>query len=77
MKIILYILGWCCCCFRCKFCFPRKRIILAKQYYAMNPPGILVKDLKKKKDVKESVKYKATEYEYNAYKTFEAAIKNI
>ncbi|XP_018367539.1 PREDICTED: uncharacterized protein LOC108764036 isoform X2 [Trachymyrmex cornetzi] len=69
--------GWCCCCFRCKFCFPRKRIILIKQYYAMNPPGIFVKDLKKEKDVKESVKYEATEYEYNTYKTFEAAIRNI
>jgi len=40
----------------------------------MNPPGIFVKDLKKKK---ESVKYKATEYEYNAYKTLETAIRNI
>ncbi|XP_077275145.1 uncharacterized protein LOC143904378 isoform X1 [Temnothorax americanus] len=69
--------GWCCCCFRCKFCFPRKRIILVKQYYATNPPGIFVKDLKKVEDVKEPVKYEATEYEYNAYKTFEAAIRNI
>lgn len=77
MKIILYFSGWCCCCFRCKFCFPRKRIILVKQYYAMNPPGIFVKDFKKEKDVKEPVKYEATEYEYNAYKTFEAAIRDI
>ncbi|KYN32636.1 hypothetical protein ALC56_13118, partial [Trachymyrmex septentrionalis] len=69
-----YILGWCCCCFRCKFCFPRKRIMLIKQYYAMNPPGIFVKDLKK---VKEPVKYEPTEYEYNTYKTFETAIRNI
>ncbi|XP_018306081.1 uncharacterized protein [Mycetomoellerius zeteki] len=66
--------GWCCCCFRCKFCFPRKRIIFIKRYYAMNPPGIFVKDLKKEK---ESVKYEATEYEYNTYETFEAAIRNI
>ncbi|XP_018352072.1 PREDICTED: uncharacterized protein LOC108754338 isoform X1 [Trachymyrmex septentrionalis] len=66
--------GWCCCCFRCKFCFPRKRIMLIKQYYAMNPPGIFVKDLKK---VKEPVKYEPTEYEYNTYKTFETAIRNI
>jgi len=43
----------------------------------MNPPGIFVKDLKKKKDMKEPVKYKATEYEYNAYKTLETAIRNI
>lgn len=40
----------------------------------MNPPGIFVKDFKKEK---EPVKYEATEYEYNAYKTFEAAIRNI
>jgi len=28
-------------------------------------------------DVKEPIKYKATEYEYNAYKTLETAIKNV
>lgn len=42
----------------------------------MNPPGILMKDLKKEKDAKES-KYEATEYEHDAYKTLEAAIRNI
>ncbi|XP_011866535.1 PREDICTED: uncharacterized protein LOC105561294 [Vollenhovia emeryi] len=71
--------GWCCCCFRCKFCFPRKRTVFIKQYYAMNPPGIFVKDLRKGKQVKDeaTVKYEATEYEYDAYKTLEAAIRNI
>jgi len=43
----------------------------------MNPPGIFVKDFKKEKDVEEPVKYEATEYEYNTYKTFETAIRNI
>ncbi|XP_011705171.1 PREDICTED: uncharacterized protein LOC105460427 [Wasmannia auropunctata] len=69
--------GWCCCCFRCRFCFPRKRIILIKQYYAMNPPGIFVKDLKKEKDMKEPIKYEVTEYEHDAYKDLETAIRNI
>ncbi|XP_011163500.1 uncharacterized protein LOC105198483 [Solenopsis invicta] len=71
--------GWCCCCFRCKFCFPRKRIILVKQYYTMNPPGVFMKDFKKKKDVKkeEPIRYGATKYEYDAYKTLETAIRNI
>nr|XP_012226481.1 PREDICTED: uncharacterized protein LOC105674603 [Linepithema humile]XP_012226482.1 PREDICTED: uncharacterized protein LOC105674603 [Linepithema humile] len=69
--------GWCCCCFRCKFCFPRERILSAKQYYTMNPPGIFVKDLKKEEDVREPIKYEATEYERHAYETFEAAIMNV
>ncbi|XP_072751251.1 uncharacterized protein [Anoplolepis gracilipes] len=69
--------GWCCCCFRCKFCFPQKKIIFTKQYYTMNPPGTFVKDLKKEKDMRELIKYEVTEDEYNAYKTFETAIKNI
>ncbi|KAL0131072.1 hypothetical protein PUN28_002573 [Cardiocondyla obscurior] len=69
--------GWCCCCLRCKFCFPRKRIMFVKQYYAKNPPGVFVKDLKKEKSVKEPVKYEATEYEYIAYENFETAIRNI
>lgn len=43
----------------------------------MNPPGTLVKDLKKEEDVRESIKYEATEYERDAYETFETAIKNI
>jgi len=43
----------------------------------MNPPGTFVKDLKKKKDMKEPIKYEATEYEYNTYETFETAIRNL
>ncbi|XP_020279504.1 uncharacterized protein LOC109852613 [Pseudomyrmex gracilis] len=66
--------GWCCWCFRCKFCFPRKRILFSKQYCAINPPGTYVKDLKKQEDV---IKYEATEHERDAYETFEAAIKHI
>lgn len=74
MNAILGFLGWCCCCFRCKFCFPRRRILFAKQYYAMNPPGTLTRDVKK---AEEPIKYEATEYEYDAYNTLEAAIRNI
>jgi len=43
----------------------------------MNPPGIFVKDLKKEEAVREPIKYEATEYERDAYETFEAAIRNI
>lgn len=43
----------------------------------MNPPGTLVKDLKKKKDLQEPITYEVTDYEQEAYETFEAAIKNI
>lgn len=71
---IMHISGWCCCCFRCKFCFPRKRILFAKQYYTLNPPGTFVKNLKKPEDVEE---YQATEYERSAHEAFEAAIRNI
>ncbi|XP_026829371.1 uncharacterized protein LOC113562888 [Ooceraea biroi] len=67
--------GWCCCCFRCKFCFPRKRILFAKRYYTLNPPGTFVKSLKKPRE--DIVEYKTTEYEYNAHEVFEAAIRNI
>jgi len=42
----------------------------------LNPPGTFAKVIKKTKDV-DFIKYEATEYEYDAYKTFEAAIKNI
>lgn len=42
----------------------------------MNPPGVFVKDLKKK-DMKEPIRYEATEYEYNTYETFETAIRNL
>lgn len=40
----------------------------------MNPPGALIKDLKK---AKEPVQYEATEHEHNAYETFETAIRNL
>jgi len=42
----------------------------------LNPPGTFAKTLKEPKDV-DFIKYEATEYERDAYKAFEAAIKNI
>ncbi|XP_076659561.1 uncharacterized protein LOC143362929 [Halictus rubicundus] len=69
--------GWCCCCFRCKFCFPNKRILLAKQYYTVNPPGILAKEVKKKEKPEEFITYEPTEFEEDAYERFESVIRNI
>lgn len=71
-----YSIGWCCCCFRFKFCFPRKRILFTKQYYALNPPGILRSQVKKKQS-KETVTYQPTELEEDAYEKLETAIRNI
>ncbi|CAK9813462.1 hypothetical protein ANTQUA_LOCUS7635 [Anthophora quadrimaculata] len=68
--------GWCCCCFRCKICFPKKRILFAKQYYITNPPGTLSKQAPKKGE-KEFITYEPTEFEEDAYEVFEAAIRNI
>ncbi|CAL7949701.1 unnamed protein product [Xylocopa violacea] len=67
--------GWCCWCFRWKFCFPKKRILFAKQYYANNPPGVLSVQIKGKK--KETIIYESTEIEEDMYEKFEAAIRNI
>ncbi|XP_076761350.1 uncharacterized protein LOC143429574 [Xylocopa sonorina] len=67
--------GWCCCCFRCKFCFPKKRILFAKQYYANNPPGILSVQIKNKE--KETIAYESTEIEKDMYEKLEAAIRDI
>ncbi|XP_029052548.1 uncharacterized protein LOC114880574 isoform X1 [Osmia bicornis bicornis] len=64
--------GWCCCCFRCGVCFPRKRIHFAKEYYALNSPGTLNKE-----EEKQFITYEPTEFEEDAYNTFEAAIRNI
>ncbi|XP_076283835.1 uncharacterized protein LOC143210658 isoform X1 [Lasioglossum baleicum] len=69
--------GWCCCCFRCKFCFPNKRILLAKQYYAVNPPGTLAKEVKKKEKTQEFITYEPTEFEEDAFERFESEIRNI
>ncbi|KAI4495624.1 hypothetical protein M0802_008459 [Mischocyttarus mexicanus] len=64
---------WCCCWFRCKICFPRERIIFVKQYYAQNPPGILIPKLNKKKPIK----YEPSEFEQDMHEKLETAIKNI
>ncbi|XP_021918590.1 uncharacterized protein LOC110829299 isoform X2 [Zootermopsis nevadensis] len=36
--------GLCCCCFRCKFCWPNRIINDAKKYLSSNPPGVSVVD---------------------------------
>ncbi|XP_026670869.1 uncharacterized protein LOC108626720 [Ceratina calcarata] len=69
--------GWCCCCFRFKFCFPKKRITFAMQYYAKNPPGVLSIEPRKKEEMVEPFTYRPTELEEEAYETFESAIRNI
>ncbi|XP_076234003.1 uncharacterized protein LOC143178942 [Calliopsis andreniformis] len=69
--------GWCCWCFRFKFCFPRKRILFTKQYYALNPPGTLHTQMKKKKQTEKTVTYVPTEFEEDAYEKLETAIRNI
>ncbi|XP_053986082.1 uncharacterized protein LOC128880245 isoform X1 [Hylaeus volcanicus] len=69
--------GWCCWCFRCKVCFPRTRILFAKQYYALNPPGVLAKEVKKKEEAQQFITYEPTEFEEDAFEQFETAIRNI
>ncbi|XP_043255487.1 uncharacterized protein LOC122399127 [Colletes gigas] len=69
--------GWCCCCFRCEFCFPRRRILFAKQYYAINPPGTLAKEVEKNEETQQFITYEPTEFEENAFEQFEARIRNI
>ncbi|KAL7298276.1 hypothetical protein TKK_0008628 [Trichogramma kaykai] len=72
--------GWCCCCCRCKSCFPYRMIDYEKQYYAKNPPGILVEKLPKGKEKAEEqapIKYEATLYEEDAYADFESAIRHL
>ncbi|XP_006621880.1 uncharacterized protein LOC102678180 [Apis dorsata] len=64
--------GWCCCCLPFKFCFPKKRILFAKQFYVNNPPGVYKKDPKK-----EELTYEPTEFEEDMYEKLEAAIRNI
>ncbi|XP_024936046.1 uncharacterized protein LOC112493693 isoform X2 [Cephus cinctus] len=68
--------GWCCCCFRCKFCFPRERIESAKEYYAKYPPGIL-QEVPVKGTADETIKYTPTLFEVEAYERFEAGIRNL
>ncbi|XP_066585746.1 uncharacterized protein [Prorops nasuta] len=67
--------GWCCCCFRCDICFPKKRINFAKKYYTSNTPGTLIKQ--KINQLPQKVNYKPTEFEYKAYENLETAIRNL
>ncbi|XP_018333335.1 uncharacterized protein LOC108742568 [Agrilus planipennis] len=63
--------GWCCCCFRCKFCKPVLRIHKARQFLAKNPLGIYhTKDNKK-------IVYKPTYQEEYVYKQLHKALMKI
>ncbi|KAK9293969.1 hypothetical protein QLX08_011262 [Tetragonisca angustula] len=69
--------GWCCWCFRFKFCFPKKRILFAKQYYANNPPGVFRQIQIKKEKEREPITYEPTIFEEDRYEKLKAEIKNI
>ncbi|GJQ76678.1 hypothetical protein Trydic_g15534 [Trypoxylus dichotomus] len=62
--------GWCCCCFRCRFCKPRLRIDDVKRFHAENPPGVYYTDRQK-------LTYKPTHYEKYAQKRLEQAILSL
>lgn len=64
--------GWCCCCFRCKLCFPRKIISLAKHYYGTDPPGVMTI-----KGQQQPFKYDPSELELDAFEKFETALRNL
>ena len=74
---IYYSTGWCCWCFRFKFCFPKKRILFAKQYYANNPPGVFRQIQIKKEKEREPITYEPTIFEEDRYEKLKAEIKNI
>ncbi|XP_023016667.2 uncharacterized protein [Leptinotarsa decemlineata] len=63
--------GWCCCCFRCKFCQPREEIEEVKRYFTNNPPGIF-----HDKDNK-VFEYQPTFYEKYAHKKLEQELRNL
>lgn len=65
------ITGWCCCCFRCKFCRPRSRINEAKKFMMDNPPGTFVSEDKK------TINYKPTVYENDAYEKLKKTLMQI
>ncbi|XP_012286923.1 uncharacterized protein LOC105703250 [Orussus abietinus] len=69
--------GWCCWCFRCEFCFPKERISKAKEYFANNLPGTWIQETTGKNRKLETVKYKPTLFELEAYEKFESAIRNL
>ena len=74
---IHYSIGWCCWCFRFKFCFPKKRILFAKQYYAKNPPGVFRPIPKKKEKEKKPIIYEPTIFEKDLYEKLGAKIRDI
>lgn len=66
----MYI-GWCCCCFQCRFCKPYKRIDEAKKYLMDNPIGVY------HTSKKEKITYKPTSYEKYAQKQLERALMKL
>ncbi|KAL3287109.1 hypothetical protein HHI36_001590 [Cryptolaemus montrouzieri] len=63
--------GWCCCCFRCKFCRPRARIDGIKEYFTQNPPGV-VHD-----DYDNIIEYQPTSYETYYQKQLEKELRKL
>jgi hypothetical protein len=62
--------GICCCCCRCSFCWPRRLMNKAKEYSAINPPGVYFENGVKKR-------YQPTEYEKQAYSELRKAILSL
>lgn len=63
-------LGWCCCCFRCKFCKPRQRIDEAKHFLMNNPAGVYhIND--------EKVTYTPSNYEEYAQKKLQHVLMKL
>ncbi|KAG5879115.1 hypothetical protein JTB14_031662 [Gonioctena quinquepunctata] len=63
--------GWCCCCFRCKFCRPREEIEEVKTFFVNNPPGIY-----HDKDGN-VIEYQPTFYEKYAQRKVEQELKKL
>jgi hypothetical protein len=62
--------GWCRCCFRWGFCWPRALLDKAKKYVALNPPGVLVED-------GTETKHEPTTYENEAYEDLLNSLKQL
>ncbi|XP_063981832.1 uncharacterized protein LOC135164949 [Diachasmimorpha longicaudata] len=62
--------GWCCCCFRCEFCFPLEKIEYSKTYFAKNPPGVF-------RGAQGDESYVPSAFELEAYEELESAIRNL
>ncbi|XP_057337910.1 uncharacterized protein LOC130675983 [Microplitis mediator] len=67
--------GWCCCCFRCEFCFPTRRIQKVRNYYALNPPGKFVE--KPLADPEHPLIYEPTKAEKRAYRDLGKELKKL